>query len=171
MSEAKSSKARGKQAVAKVRSSATKAIEATSDTARDLARQTAEGIEANPVGVLAGGVALGVLLGAFVPRSAQEAQLLAPVGKRISDTTRGVVDAAKDTAKAELDVLGLTRSAARDQVGKLLGGVVRTLATAGAAAIVAAKAPPTAETKSTAASGDEAVAKPKPSAKKAKTQA
>lgn len=168
MSEAKSSKARGKQAVAKVRSSAAKAIEATSDTARDLARQTAEGIEANPVGVLAGGVALGVLLGAFVPRSAQEAKLLAPVGKRISDTTRGAVDAAKDTAKAELDVLGLTRAAARDQVGKLLGGVVRTLATAGAAAIVAAKAqPPVAE----AVPADETPAKRKPSAKKAKTQA
>ena len=146
MTEAKSSKARGKRAVAKVRTTAAKAIEATSDTARDMARKTAEGVEANPVGVLAGGVALGLLLGAFVPRSAQEAKLLGPVGKRISDTTRGAVEAAKDTAKAELDVLGFTRNAARDQVGKLLGGVVRTLATAGSAAVVAAKVQPAAAT-------------------------
>ncbi len=143
MTEAKS-KTSGTKAVAKVRKSASKAIEATSDTARDLARKTAEGIEANPVGVLAGGVALGVLLGAFVPRSEQEAKLLGPVGKRISDTTRGAVEAAKDTAKAELDMLGFTRNAARDQVGKMLGGVVKTLATAGAAAMVAAKAQPAA---------------------------
>ncbi len=171
MTEAKALKARGKKAVAEVRSSASKAIEATSDTAREFARKTAEGVEANPVGVLAGGVALGVLLGAFVPRSAQEAKLLAPVGKRISDTTRGAVDAAKDTAKAELDVLGLTRAAARDQVGKLLGGVIRTLATAGAAAIVAAKAQPVAEAPPPPAAADETPAKRKPSAKKAKTQA
>lgn len=163
MTEAKSSKARGKQAVATVRTTATKAIEATSETARDLARKTAEGVEANPVGVLAGGVALGVLLGAFVPRSAQEAKLLGPVGKRISNTTRGAFDAAKDTAKAELDVLGFTRNAARDQVGKLLGGVVRTIATAGAAAVVAAKAPPAPEATAPAAT--------KPATKKAKPKA
>ena len=144
MTEATSSKQHANTAVTTVRAAASKAIDATSDTARDLARKTAEGIEANPVGVLAGGVALGVLLGAFAPRSEQEARLLAPVGKRISDTTRGAVEAAKDTAKAELDVLGFTRNAARDQVGKMLGGVVKTIATAGAAALVAAKSQPTA---------------------------
>ncbi|WP_353204472.1 hypothetical protein [Sphingomonas sp.] len=148
---------------ATTRISASKAIAATSDTARDLARKTAEGIEANPVGVLAGGVALGVLLGAFLPRSEHEAKLLAPVGKRISDTTRGAFDAAKDTAKAELDVLGFTRTAARDQVGKMLGGVVRTLATAGTAAVAAAKAQP--------AAPEAAPATKKPAAKKAKPKA
>ena len=80
MSEAKSSKARGNQAVAKVRSSATKAIEATSDTARDLARQTAEGIEANPVGVLAGGVARpGLTLVRFGAEPGQQIRLQQPV--------------------------------------------------------------------------------------------
>ena len=164
MTEAKPAKTRSKQAVAKVRTSASKAIEATSDTARDLARKTAEGIEANPVGVLAGGVALGVLLGAFMPRSEHEAKLLRPVGKRISDTTRGAFDAAKDTAKAEFDVLGFTRTAARDQVGKMLGGVVRTLATAGAAAVVAAKAQPVAQEAPAPAAKKTAAKKAKPKA-------
>ena len=164
MTEAKSSTTNPKTAVAKVRRSAANAIDATSDTARDLARKTAQGIDANPVGVLAGGIALGVLLGAFVPRSAQEAKLLGPVGKRISDTTRGAVEAAKETAKAELDVLGFTRNAARDQVGRLLGGVVKTLATAGTAAVTAAKVQPIAPVTPPPARAKPASKKPKASA-------
>jgi len=140
MTEASSSTLRSNKAVTTVRDSASKALDATSNTARELARQTAEGIEANPVAVLAGGVALGVLVGAFMPRSEQEAKLLAPVGKRISETTRGAVEAAKDTAKAEFDVLGLTRNAARDQVGRLLGDVIKALSVAGVAAMATAKA-------------------------------
>ncbi len=127
-----------------VRGSATKIVDATTGTARDLARRTAEGIDANPVAILAGGVALGVLAGAFMPRTAQEARLLRPVGRRLADTARGAVDAARDTAKSEFDVLGLTRNAARDQIGKLLGDVAKALATAGTAALAAAKASPAA---------------------------
>lgn len=107
----------------------------TSDTARDLARRTSAGIEANPLGVLVGGVALGVLAGAFVPRSERETQLLRPVGKRLTDTARGAVDAAKETARAEFDVLGLTRTAARGQASRLLEGVLGAVASAGAAAL------------------------------------
>lgn len=154
MTEANSPKSGGQQTVAKVRASAAKAIETTSGTARDLARKTAEGVEANPVGVLAGGIALGAVIGTLVPRSASEEKLLAPVGKRLQQTTRGAIDAAKDTAKAEFDVLGFSRNAARDQVGKMLGGVVKTLATAGAAALLSAKAKPSG--KSDAGSTDEA---------------
>ncbi|MFA6607365.1 MAG: hypothetical protein WCS75_10230, partial [Sphingomonas sp.] len=87
--------------------------------------------------VLGGGIALGVLVGAFVPRSAVERKMLKSVGKRLNDTAQGAIDAARDTAKAEFDVLGLSRDAARDQVGKMLGGVVKALATAGTAALAA----------------------------------
>ncbi|WP_404370513.1 hypothetical protein AB5I39_02110 [Sphingomonas sp. MMS24-J45] len=171
MTVAKGAKPRAAKAAAAVRSSATKAATATTETARDFARKTAAGVEANPVGVLAGGIALGAVIGALVPRSKQEAKLLAPVGKRISDTTRGAIDAAKDTAKAEFDVLGFSRNAARDQVGKMLGGVIKTLATAGTAAVLSAKAKPAAEPAPAPAATPEAAAGPKTTAKKAKTQA
>ena len=138
----KSPGVRATSAAKTVRTSAAKAVDATTETARDIARKTAESIEANPVAVLASGVALGVLAGAFLPRSAREATLLAPVGKRLADTARGAVDAARDTAKSELDILGLTRNAARDQVGKLIGDVVKALEVAGTAALTAAKASP-----------------------------
>ena len=121
-----------------VKSAAEKALSTTRDTARVAARRTAQGIEANPLAVLVGGVALGAIAGALVPRTEQESQLLGPVGKRINDTASGAAQAARDAGKAELDSLGLNKEAARDQVGKLLDGVIKAISTAGAAA--AAKA-------------------------------
>jgi hypothetical protein len=73
----------------------------------------------------------------LLPRTSGEARLLAPVGRRLTDTAKGAVDAAKDTARSEFDGLGLSRHAAKDQVGKLLGGVINALAAAGTAAMTA----------------------------------
>lgn len=111
-----------------------KALDTTRQTARDAARRTAEGIEANPISVLVGGVALGVLAGALIPRTEQESKLLGPVGKRLTDTATGAAQAARDAGKAELDSLGLNKDAARDQVGKVIDGVIKALSSAGAAA-------------------------------------
>ena len=116
------------------RSVAEKALDSTRDTAREAVRRTAQGIEANPLAVLVGGVALGVLAGAVIPRTEQEGKLLGPVGKRLNDTAAGAAPAAKEAGKAELDSLGLNKDAARDQVGRLLDGVVKALTSAGSAA-------------------------------------
>lgn len=125
------------KAVVAVRDAASKAVAVTSETARTVADKAVAGVQANPVAVLGGGVALGIVVGALTPRSAAERKMLHAVGKRLNDTASGALDAARDTAKAEFDVLGLSRAAARDQVGKLLGGVVKALAAAGAAALTA----------------------------------
>jgi len=111
-----------------------KAIETTRGAARDAVKRTAQSAEANPIAVLAGGIAVGMLAGALLPNSEQEARLLGPVGKRLTDTAKGAAAAAKDAGKAELDSLGLNREAAREQVGKVLDGVLKALSSAGAAA-------------------------------------
>ena len=90
------------------------------EAARETTRRTAEGIEANPLSVLVGGVALGVLAGALIPRTQQEGKLLGAVGKQLTDTASDAVQARRDAGKAELDALGLNRNAARDQVGKVI---------------------------------------------------
>lgn len=126
---------------AAVRKSAETAIATTGKTARGLARRAEAGIEASPVAVLVGGAALGALAGAFVPRTARETALLGAAGKRLTDTARGAVDAARDTAKAEFDVLGLSRDAARSQMSTVLQGVVGALAAAGAAALAGRSEP------------------------------
>lgn len=120
-----------------LRKSATDAIGSTSESLRGFADKAASGIEANPLSALVGGIALGAVAAAFVPRTEQEARLLAPVGQRLSDTAHGAIDAAKDTAKTELGVLGLTRDSARSQVSRILEGVLQAVSTAGVAALTA----------------------------------
>jgi gas vesicle protein len=121
-----------------LRQTATNAIDTTGESLRDFAGKAASGIEANPISALVGGIALGAVAAAFVPRTAQEARLLAPVGQRLSDTALGAIDAAKDTAKTELGVLGLSRDSARSQVSRILEGVLQAVSTAGVAALTAA---------------------------------
>lgn len=131
--------------VQSLRDSAGKTIENTGESIRDFAGRAASGLEANPISALVGGIALGAVAGALVPRTDHEARLLAPVGQRLSDTARGAVDAAKDTAKSELGVLGLSRDSARSQVSRMLEGVIKAVSTAGLAALTAANDKATAD--------------------------
>lgn len=125
-----------------VQASASTALETTQSGALDAARRTANAIDANPLPVLVGGLALGALVAAMLPRSVREGQLLRPLGKRLTDTASAAARAARDAGKSELDTLGLNRNAARDQVGKIVEGVVKALTSAGSAAVSAAKTKP-----------------------------
>ena len=109
------------------------------DTAADAARRTVEGIEANPLGIVVGGLAVGVLAGALLPRSEKERDLLAPVGKRINDTARAAIATAKEQGLSELESRGFTRDAAREQVKNLLGGLGQAVSNAGTAAVASAR--------------------------------
>ncbi|MGY2732564.1 hypothetical protein [Sphingomonas sp. UYP23] len=150
--------------VQSLRDSAGKTIENTGESLRDLAGRAASGLEANPISALVGGIALGAVAGAFVPRTDHEARLLAPVGQRLSDTARGAVDAAKDTAKSELGVLGLSRDSARSQMSRMLEGVIKAVSTAGLAALTAANDKATTDRSTMQTAGDtKAAAKTTPS--------
>jgi ElaB/YqjD/DUF883 family membrane-anchored ribosome-binding protein len=140
-----------KSTVDKTRAAANKALDRTLDTARDAADRTAKAIDANPLPVLLGGLAVGAVAGALLPRSQREVQLLAPVGKRIKETTGGAVQAARDTGLQELGAIGLSKAALHGQAGKLVGDILKALATAGTAAILASK-----ETGKTAAPANKA---------------
>jgi hypothetical protein len=109
-------------------------LERTRDAAADAARATTDAIEANPLGIVVGGLAVGALIGALLPRSDKERELLAPVGKRLNETARAAVDTAKAQGLAELESRGFTRDAAREQVKNVLGGLSAAAGKAGAAA-------------------------------------
>ena len=93
---------------------------------------TADSIADSPLALLAGGVALGVLVGVLLPRIAKERELLDPLGKRLADTATAAVKAGKDAGKAEIDSLLPARDATRDRVSQLIGNVLE--AAKGAAA-------------------------------------
>lgn len=121
---------------------ATSAIDSVIDSAQAAARRTAQGIEGNPLAVLAGGIAAGVLAGALLPRTERETELLGPVGKRLTEGATAAARAARDAGTAELIAAGISRDAARAQVGKLIDGVMTAVKTAGDAAATATKATP-----------------------------
>lgn len=135
----KANPAEPKTQVEKASAAASKAIDKTLDGARDAADRTARAIDANPLPILAGGLALGALAGALIPRSKREIDLLAPVGQKIKTTATGAVSSAKQTGLAELGALGLSKDALNESTGKLVGGILTALVTAGSAAITASR--------------------------------
>ena len=122
------------RAVARVKDKAESALGNSRDVAADAARRTAERIDANPLGIVVGGLALGALVGALLPRTAQERELLAPIGKTIGERARAAVAAARETGQAELGQMGLTKTAARSQVRGLVESLMTVAQNVGAAA-------------------------------------
>ena len=82
---------------------------------------------------------VGALVGAVIPRTAKEKELLAPLGKRIGATAAAALAAAKETGRSELDNIGLSKGAAKDQAKTLLSNVAKAAGTAGKAALDAGK--------------------------------
>ncbi|HEX4693371.1 hypothetical protein [Sphingomonas sp.] len=116
-------------------SSARGAANGALDETRRIARRAGEAAEANPMALLAGGIAIGVAAGALLPKSRRETELLAPVGKRLTDAAADAAEAAKDAAKAELSTLPLSKEAARAQMGKVIDHVAKAVSDAGEAAL------------------------------------
>lgn len=84
-------------------------------------QQAGAQLQNNPLALVAGGVALGVVLGALIPRPAKERELLAPVGKRIAEGASAAATAAREAGKAEIDAILPPRDAAKEQIGKIIG--------------------------------------------------
>ena len=115
------------------------AYEATRDKAYDAARTTAETLEGNPLGMLVGGIALGALVAAVLPRSQRERELLAPAGRRLAAALTAAIAAAKEAGRGELEQLNLTPDAAKEKARSLLDGLGKAATTAGSAAAKAGR--------------------------------
>lgn len=119
---------------------ASQALDTAKHTAEDAAHKASEALETNPLAVLAGGLVLGAIVAAVLPRSQRERDLLASVGRKLNAAAAAALDAAKEAGRSELDQLGLTPNAARDQAKSLFQGVLKAASTAGSAAAQAGKA-------------------------------
>lgn len=114
------------------------------DAANDAGHRILEGVDSNPVAVLAGGIALGLFAGALLPKTKREGELLGALGTRLNDGAVAAAKAARTAGTAELSAAGLSRINASDQLNKLVEAALRALASAGAAAKDAAVDPATA---------------------------
>ena len=84
------------------------ALSSTRETVKGASQRTVEGIDANPVAAVIGGLALGAVVGALLPRTEREQALLGSAGKRVTDTARQAFVAAKDAGKSQLDEIGVS---------------------------------------------------------------
>jgi hypothetical protein len=98
-------------------------------------RRTSESIESNPIAAVAGGLALGAIVAALLPRTSREEELFGSAGRRINDTAREAARAAREAGRQQLDELGLTKEGLRSRLDGITDqavGVARS--SAGAAA-------------------------------------
>jgi ElaB/YqjD/DUF883 family membrane-anchored ribosome-binding protein len=92
------------------------ALSSTRETVRGAGQRTVDGIDANPVAAVVGGLALGAVLGALLPRSEREQALLGTAGKRVTDTARQALIAAKDAGRSQLDEIGISPDGLRKRL-------------------------------------------------------
>ncbi len=88
------------------------------------ARQAVEGIGDNPAALLAGGVALGVLVGVLLPRAAKERELLDPIGRTLAQRATAAAQAAREAGREEINSLIPDRDATKERVTALFGNVL-----------------------------------------------
>jgi ElaB/YqjD/DUF883 family membrane-anchored ribosome-binding protein len=96
------------------------------ETAASAGRRAADGIDGNPMAALVGGLALGAIVGVLVPLSRQERQAFGSAGRRLNDTAREALLAARDAGKKELDgftdqALDAVKASASAAAGKVKG--------------------------------------------------
>lgn len=121
------------------RDKAAEAYAAAREKAQAAGKTATEGLDANPIVALLGGLAIGAALGALLPRTERETQVLGVVGDKLQGAAREAADAAKDAGRDKLAELGLSRDQARDTVKALLDNVIAAAGTAGAAALESAR--------------------------------
>jgi ElaB/YqjD/DUF883 family membrane-anchored ribosome-binding protein len=126
---------RTSSAYSTARERAGSAFSSAADTARSAGQKTAQGIDSNPMAAIVGGLALGAIAGALLPKTQREQELLGPAGRKITGTAKEAVRAAKEAGQTQLADLGLTKDGVRqklDQFTEQAVGAVKS--TAGAAA-------------------------------------
>jgi hypothetical protein len=102
-------------------------------------RKAGEGIDSNPVAAVVGGLAIGALVAALLPRTSREDELLGDVGRKINDSAREAARAAREAGKGQLDELGLSRDGLRGKLDELTDKAVGAVKTSAGAAAGAAR--------------------------------
>lgn len=149
-SAADSAKAKTARSSAAARQKASLAFEKSKDAAatgveqsKVIARQakdkTIEGVDKSPLAIILGGIAIGAIVGALLPRTERETKILGKAGKKLNKKARKVAEAAKVAGMSQVDTLALNGEAMRAQFRELVSKAALAVKAAGQAATDAAK--------------------------------
>lgn len=129
---------RASEAYSGARERVSEVLDSSRERASDARARAADGLEANPFAAVIGGLALGALAAAILPRTEQEKRMLGSVGGRINEAAKGAVGAAREAARDRLAETGVSRDKAQDLVRKIIdeaSAVAGSAATAAGASI------------------------------------
>ena len=124
----------------RVTTAARDASEEARKRANETVKATAEALDENPFGAIAGAIAVGAVAAALIPATQRELKALGPLADRLRAAAMAAFDAAKDAGTAELSSAGLTMSAASDGLGGIIGKLVKAATAASSAAASTVKA-------------------------------
>jgi hypothetical protein len=127
-----SAKAKTTQSTAAARAKASEAYEKGKG-------KTSDGIDKNPLAIVLGGIAIGAIVGALLPRTERETKVLGKAGKKLNKKARKMADAAKAAGKDQVESLGLNGDALRLQFRDLVSKAALAVKAASQAATDAAK--------------------------------
>ncbi|VWX56860.1 hypothetical protein [Sphingorhabdus sp. 109] len=133
------SKARAAALLGEGREKAAERVAATKDVAKKAAAKSEETITNSPLAIVAGGAALGVLIGALLPKSKAEGKYVGAAGRKINETAKTAYEAAKDASRDQISEMGLTNDNMREQFKDMFGKAIEAAKTAMAAAQDAVK--------------------------------
>ena len=102
-------------------------------------RRTSEGIDSNPVAAVVGGLAIGAIVAALLPRTRQEDEYLGTAGRRVNEAAREAARAAREAGKGQLDELGLSRDGLKSKIDDFTGRAVGAVKSSAGAAAGAAR--------------------------------
>jgi ElaB/YqjD/DUF883 family membrane-anchored ribosome-binding protein len=133
--------ARAKASVAyeKGKDAATSGVQQSRELARKAKGKTSDGIDKNPLAIVLGGIAIGAIVGALLPRTERETKVLGKAGKKLNKKARKMAEAAKAAGKDQVESLGLNGDALRLQFRDLVSKAAVAVKAASQAATDAAK--------------------------------
>jgi ElaB/YqjD/DUF883 family membrane-anchored ribosome-binding protein len=121
-------------AVGKSKAAAAKSVESSRALAKKAGDTTTQTIDKNPLVIVAGGLAIGAIVGMLLPKTDREKKVLGKAGKIVNDTAKRATDAAKQAGKSRVDELGLNADSMREQFRDLVGKASEAVKAAGKAA-------------------------------------
>ena len=122
----------------KSREVASRSVESSKKMASKAKAKSSDTIDKNPLAIVAGGLALGAIIGALLPKTEREKRILGSTGKKLNEKAKQVAGAAKDAGMQKVEDLGINKDAAREQFRDLVSKASEAVKAAGKAASDAA---------------------------------
>lgn len=127
-------RAKASDAASFAKSKASEAISVTKNTAQSATEKTVQSVEKNPLAALIGGLAIGAIAAALLPRTEREDNAVGSVGTKLRDTASNAVKSARASGIERLDALGVNPDAAKDQFRGLVDKIAKAATSAAEAA-------------------------------------